>query len=224
MKFFTHSSDHYWKYCQKMVNSFKKFHDEEMVVFRGGDWQDGNSYGQLGSRVDDDRVMRIDADCIICDKLEVDGDYEIGGVLNFTDNFLDDNNLRDQSIIAGIKYKDYITAGVIVGNRRFWKEYSDKSDKFALRLPLWENDVLNLIYYYGDFKTKILDNDNETWGNKTIENYHDLYLEGDKIKFRGKTVKILHWAGGSGVKKLNYRDYNAPEEVCKRLDYLTGDQ
>lgn len=221
MKFFTHSSEKYWPHCQKMINSFKKFHDEEMVVFRD-ELFSVNNYGLLGSRIDDERVMRIDSDCIICDTLDLSGDYEVGGVLNFTDDFIREHKFENESFIAGIKYQDYITCGVVVGNRRLWREFADKSDKFAMRLPIVENDVLNLIFYYGDFKTKILDNDNETWGNKTIERYEELYLEGDLIKFRGKTVKILHWAGGSGMKKLNYRDYKTPENVCQRLDYLTG--
>ncbi|MCL4482644.1 MAG: hypothetical protein M1445_08535, partial [Bacteroidetes bacterium] len=146
-------------------------------------------------------------------------------------NYIEKNNLQGKSTIGIISYKDFLTAGIMASKSElFWKSWKHSTftkwnnfKGFKDNNPLMvEQDIFNLIFYSGQFKTKVVDNDSSGvfYGTQSREKWNQLKLNNHDITLDGRKVRIMHWAGGNGVEKLNYRKSGIPEDVCKRLDIL----
>src|SRR3990167_5269435 len=127
------------KYADMMLNSLRKFHPDIPHVLIGQE--------ELDINIDADSIVTGDLNHII-----EDTSYEVGGVLN--------NNLIDPPLgIFNIPPVFYLNAGFLaVRSPRFWSwwakvNYTPFFDQFQYR----EQDVLNIIFHYGDLKTKIFD-------------------------------------------------------------------
>ena len=92
-----------------------------------------------------------------------------------------------------------------------------------------EQDLLNIIFHYGNYKTICFDWSNEWHGlvSKGFWNFCEL-KNGELVLPKGdrpwpqdadKTIKVLHWAGGNDPDKMNYK-IRFKEEVVKWLDQL----
>ena len=175
-------------------------------------------------------VCKLDADQIITGDLSSiwETDYDVAVVNNSNPR----ENKAHPYTIWNIHPLSYINNGLVVlKNPNFvahWKKlcYSPHFDYYQMK----EQDLLNIMVFYGDYKVKFLDKDKEFyglaskgyWPDIIIRNKKELVLpannEWNKID---KTIKVLHWAGGHNAPdKMNYKLRFKPE-VIKRLDWLT---
>lgn len=237
--FYTIADDKNKEYADKMVNSLRKFHPDIPHVLFGQEeldkWADPSKfyrfYAIFGEQLSKEYelVINIDADSIVCGDLSHiidDKSYEIGGVLN-------NNEIDPKITLFNIPYAFYLNAGFLaVRSERFWPwwakmNYTAYFDQFQYR----EQDMLNIIFHYGDFKTKIFDF-SDKWHGLIHKGYWNKFeLRGDKIFLSAeegvcdedKEIKAIHWAGGNVPNKMNIHAYFKPA-VVERLVYLMGDE
>lgn len=228
--FFTIASEgENMRYAKMMANSLKKFHPDIPLIIRPFESiHNYRVYAMNGMELakEYELVINIDNDSIVTGNLDHiinDKSYDIGGVLN--------NNLIDPRLQTWDTPSEfYINAGfVAIRGERPWQwwnklNFSSHWDKYQFR----EQEMLNIMFHYGDLKTKIFD---------FSDNWHGLIHKGQWAKFvmRGndivlpktegmdndKTIKIIHWAGGQ-VPKMNYW-VCFPKPVAERLHYLVSE-
>jgi hypothetical protein len=101
-------------------------------------------------------------------------------------------------------------------------------DKYQFR----EQDLLNILVFYGDYKVKFLDASDKFHGLASKGYWPMIKMKGDKLILPtnaewptdgDKEICVLHWAGGNMPNKMNYRLHFKPD-VVKRLDYLVSDK
>jgi hypothetical protein len=226
-------------YAGMMVNSIKKFHHNiPVIVFSDEDVEkikDPNKtfrmYATFGKELSKEyeAVIQIDSDSIITGSLNHifdDHKTQLASPCN--------NNLIDpRLVIHDIPDQVYVNAGLVYARgERFWNWWDELNHRIYFQhYRFGEQDTLNLIFHYGDLKSKLMDFD---YGN----NWHGLIHKGQWHKFilRGKdivlpkedgvcdadkTIKVIHWAGGP-VPKMNFHTYFR-EDVVKRLQELISD-
>lgn len=89
--------------------------------------------------------------------------------------------------------------------------------------------MLNIIFHYGDLKTKIFDHSDNWHGLVHKGQWHKMVLKGDELVLpkekdvcdKDKTIKIIHWAGGQ-IPKMNYW-VHFQKPVAEWLDKLVGE-
>lgn len=186
-------------------------------------------------------VVKIDADSIVCGDISYiwkTTDYDTGTVINW--------NRYDQQVYGlvqgwGIQPVEYMNCGLVaMRNKKFvhdWKVlcFSNQFDRMQFK----EQDLLNAMIYFGNWNIRCFDHGDGPakmsawWGLISKGEWNRVELKGDTMivpKGLGDTpfppkeveVKIIHWAGGKGV-KMNYRSFFS-EEVSKRLDYLISEE
>jgi hypothetical protein len=112
---------------------------------------------------DYDLIVNIDADHIIFSRLDeiLANDYDVACPSNF--------NLYENVSISLTSYRDrvynivppeyYVQAGLIASsNKLFWDTYETASLRHAKFMTCADNDVLNMVLHFGNFKFKLLDN------------------------------------------------------------------
>ena len=249
---FTIADDNNLPFAKMMVNSFHKFHpDIEVTVISGEALlnslkADPHFFYRATPVIAEklfkegyETVIKIDADSLILGDLthviESTG-YDIGTVLNFNRT---DFKTYGPIQVAGIYNTEYYNCGfVVMKNKRFverWKElcFGSHFERYQYR----EQDLLNFMCFYGDWKVKCFDDfDPETnysaWHGLLNKNEGlNMKLDGDKIilpkseegyPIRDVEVKAYHFAG-EGPAKMKYR-LCFPEDIIKRIDYLVGDK
>ncbi len=238
--FFTIADKNNLKYYEMMKNSLGKFHpNEELVLFDDIAIQatkDPQFFYRSTPYVADllfnrgyDQLCKLDADQIITGDLSSiwEGDFDAAVVNN--------SNPREHKAypytVWNIHPYSYVNNGLVVlKNPKFashWKKlcYSTHFNYYQMK----EQDLLNIMVFYGDHKVKFLDAEDKFyglaskgyWPDIILKNKKELVLpanqEWNKID---KTIKVLHWAGGANAPdKMNYRLRFKPE-VIRRLDEL----
>jgi len=238
--FYTIADKNVQKELTMMKNSLGKFHpNEELVVFADQDIQatrDPQFFYRSTPYVADflfnkgyDQLCKLDADQIIAGDLSDiwEGDYDVAVVNN--------SNPREYKAypytIWNLHPLSYINNGLVVlKNKSFaahWKKlcYSSHFDSYQMK----EQDLLNIMCFYGDYKVKFLDSGDSFYGLASkgywpeiiLKNKKELVLpanqEWNKVD---KTIKVIHWAGGhNSPDKMNYKIRFKPE-VIERLDEL----
>ena len=223
-----------------MINSFKRFHpDIPMVVFSDEDVgkitdprKTYRLYAQFGKQLSKEYecVMQIDSDSIVTgslDHLFKDKEVELACPLN--------NNLIDNHImIHDIPWQVYVNAGLVFARgERFW----DWWDKLNHRIyfdnyQFGEQDTLNIIFHYGDLKSKLLDFDyGDNWHGLIHKGqWHKVILKDNQLVLpkeegicdKDKVIRVIHWAGGDTVKMNFYTYFN--DDVVKYLQNLISDK
>jgi hypothetical protein len=227
--FFTWITDDYKNSIVDFDNfykSFKYFHpdidlkvfgqDEINKLFNEKKWLYSDNCKASFAKLlynDYDLVVNIDSDFYIFDRLDeiIKGDYEIAACANY--NSCMNVELNKQSVngidINYVSKENYIQGGLIAStSKKFWDDYEDLSKKLSKNLPLRENDVLNILFYNGNYKTKILDGDcnfNSTnfkqyYNCASLSRENNVIVLNDKLYLDGKPVKSYHVARGSGRK------------------------
>lgn len=164
-------------------------------------------------------------------------DYDIATVMNY--------NRVDPQIYGfvqaqGILPVEYFNCGLVVcRSSKFihhWKVlcFSPQFDRLQYR----EQDLLNILCYYGNYNVRCLDHGDPIAG---MVAWWGLIAKGEilKAKVVGEKViipkapdnfpkvdtelKVFHIAGGNNPNKMNYRTWTTPE-VVERIDYLVGDK
>lgn len=227
-------------YAGMMINSFKYFHPEvPVIVFSDEDVnkiQDPHKtyrmYATFGKELSKEyeAVMQLDADSIVT------------GTLNhiFDDNKTklacpNNNNLIDPLLmIHDIPHQVYVNAGMVFARgERFWNWWEELNHRIYFNnYRFGEQDTLNMIFHYGDMKSKLMDYDygNRWHGLISKGNWHRIVLRNKELvlpKTNGvcnedKIIKVIHFAGGQ-IPKMNFHTFFS-EEVIKRLEELTRDK
>lgn len=253
--FVTIADENNKKYEIMLHNSFNKFHsdidwycvegdelkrylkDDPMFFYR--------STPILGERFlsEYELVVKIDADSIIVDELSYiwkTTDYDIGTVINW--NRVDP--LTYGYVQAqGILPIEYMNCGLVaMRNSKFVHEWKINCFNVQFdRLQYKEQDLLNLMIYYGNWNIRCFDhgdgpaNMHAWWGLISKGEWSRAILVNNKIfipkdtntpPFPNKDIKlkVLHFAGGaSNAEKMNYKT-KFSEDIVKRLDYLVSSE
>lgn len=240
------------EYADKMIRSFKYYNDYPLKTFTIEDFTDllghkpeYNDFYRLTpmfarSLIDEyELVVRLDADQVILGKLDyiVDHrkDYDLGTVLNI--NRIDP--LRYEMPKGyGIEANEYYNMGLLAFTNKKLLEHLWKlcHSKYYYRLRFREQDIMNILAHYGDYKVRCFDH--YDYKNKYYA-WHGLVAkgEGSKMILDGDTVilpkgkdnypdhdlviKAYHWAGGDGEVKWNLHNH-FNEELAKHILKITA--
>jgi len=227
-------------YAGMMINSFKRFHPEIPVVLFSDDdvnaiTEPGKTYrmyAMFGKRLATqyEAVVQIDSDSIVTGDLHHlfnDNKVQLACPLN--------NNLIDpQLMIHDIPPQVYVNAGFVYAKgERFWNWWDELNHRvYFNNYRFGEQDTLNIIFHYGDLKSKLLDFDyGPNWHGLVHKGqWNKMIMRGDQLvlpKTEGvcnedKIIKVIHWAGGQIPKMNFYPFFN--DDVIKRLQDLTSDK
>ncbi|MBU1092543.1 hypothetical protein KJ836_02660 [Patescibacteria group bacterium] len=226
-------------YAGMMANSLRHFHPEiPLIIYTDEDVEaikderkTYRMYAMFGKRMAKryETVIQIDSDSIVTGNLNhilKDKSYTLGGVLN-------NNSIDPLLSIHDIPHQVYLNAGFIVSrSERFWNWWDELNHRIYFNnYQFAEQDTYNMIFHYGDIKSKIFDYDMKP-------NLHGLIHKGkwDKFEMNGnqlvlpaetpdgedKIIKIIHWAGGN-IPKMNFETFFQPE-VVKYLKDISSDK
>lgn len=242
---FTIADDNNLPYAEKMIKSLRKFHTEEElpVVVISGD--------QLKGFLKQDPMFYYRATPIIAKKLwsegynqiiKIDADSVITGDISHTwkDDFdvgvVNNSNPREFKkypvSVWNIHPLSYVNAGfVVMKSERFINHWfnlchSPHFDFYQMK----EQDLLNIMVFYMDFKVKFLDAGSKWHGLISKGYWPQVELRGDKLILpkseewptdEDKEITVIHWAGGNIPDKMNFKLF-FKEEVSKWLEKLTS--
>lgn len=229
------------KYLKMMKKSLRKFHSEEELPLQeitGKLLKDTlakdpaffyRATPVLASNFKDyDVVIKIDADSIITAPINEawEGDFDVRVVLN--------SNPREfkrypVTLLDIDPVQEYLNCGfVVMKSKEFidhWHKicYSKHFNTYQYR----EQDLLNILIHYGNYKAELLENSDGLWGLSSKGYEPDVILKNKKLILPGnkewnkedKEIKIIHFAGGNDPNKGNYRIKYQPE-VVRFLDRL----
>lgn len=187
-----------------------------------------------------DLVLKFDADQIVTGSLDYilkTKDYDVGTVMNW-------NRVDPQTYGYvqgwGILPPEYFNCGFVAMRSEAFVHHWNvvcHSPQFD-RLQYREQDLLNILCYYGNYNVRCFDHGD---GIANYYAWHGLISKGEWLRAEMKgndiivpadpqaqgafsrewVIKLLHWAGGEGATKMNYKTrFN--EDVIKRLDYLVS--
>lgn len=250
---FTVFDDNNKAYAEMFENSLRKFHSEEelpLLKITGEDLtrrlaQDPHFFYRqkplVASELIDeyDLVLGFDCDQIITGDLNHilnDTSYDVGTVLNFNRQDYKDFGPITTYIIDCTRY---MNCGLVAMRSKAFIEHWKRlclSDDIFLNLQYREQDILNILYYFGNYQVKCFDQfdpmslDEHTWnglvsyGEWLRAEIKDGKLILPKDKETGYpntdiTLKILHFAHGNVANKMNYRT-KFSEPVIEHLDKL----
>jgi len=209
---------------QGFSKSFKRFHpDIDLVVFDDAQikklWAEKPWLNRFNCKAsfakllynDYDLVVNVDSDFYFFDRcVEIlEGDYDLAACANF--NVLSNVSLKPGNIdgydLPAVSELGYIQGGLIASTKKeFWDEYEELSEKIAMKLPLYENDILNVLWYSGKYNTKVVDGDLD-FRNPNFKQYYNCAglgrenqycIKDDKVSLDGKPVRSYHVAHGNG--------------------------
>jgi len=231
------------KYFEMMKNSLRKFHtEEELPLALVGPEQlkdnpDPNLFFRatpiLGKQFLDlgyETVIKLDVDQVITGKLNhiwENPDYDVAVVQN--------SNPKEMATypvsVWDIPPMAYINCGfVVMRSKEFvdhWLNlcFSPHFDHYQMR----EQDLLNILVFYGNYKVRMLDNSNKWHGLISKQYWLNMQLKDDKLILpkgdwpndEDKEIVCLHWAGGNVPNKINFNTQFKPE-IAKYLNDLCG--
>lgn len=240
--FFTVADQNNLPYAEMLEKTLRKFHDTEFQIFTEKKLKQFNipspTIYYLATPViakhlfenGYECVIKIDADSLVLGSLDHilnDDMYDVGTVLNW--NRVDPQRfgLVKLATIEPIEY--YNNGFVVMRNRQFVNEWFAQCFGIHFnRMPMREQGFLNILTHYGRFRVKCFDRSN-MWhgliskgeGLKMIIRDNQIVLPKgiDNYPNKDKTIKIIHWGGGSNEPKMNYRIYYS-EPVIKYIDNL----
>lgn len=173
-------------------------------------------------------IVKLDVDQIVTGSLtEVLEDplYDVGCVYNY--------NRMDAEKYGLIKIWDippsqYVNNGLVVlRNREFvhhWLTLCGRPN--FMNYPMREQDLLNILVYYGNYRVKMLDEGIGWYGlsakadwNTAIMRGKDVIIPQSQYVSHEKVLKMIHFAGGEQGAKMNYHSYFSPE-VSAYIDSL----
>lgn len=178
-----------------------------------------------------EQVIKIDADSVVCGDLShifQNRAIDAGSVHN--------NNSVDPHVsVFNIPPQLYLNAGFVVMNdRRFVDHWWKLCNQPVFNgLPYREQDLLNIMAFYGDFLVINYDSISEYWhgliskglwnkaslleseeGKKVVVNIPTTGING-KESFVTKEIKVIHYAGGQGLVypngKMTFKKHFKPE-------------
>ena len=232
------------KLLKGFVNSLRKFHSEEELPLQIIDQtkldsiNDNMKFYRMTPLIarnligEYETVIKFDCDSIVTGNLShlwEDYLYDVSCVLN--------GNPKEPAYqVWDIHPADYMNAGLVVMTSHefiyhWWKLCN--TPHFNV-YQFKEQDIMNILYYYGDYEVNCLDRGDKWHGLVGKGWYQWVELDQDKnfVLKKGdrvwpqdgdKIIKVVHFAGGNDPIKGNYRTMFTPE-VSKYIDYLIGDK
>lgn len=240
---FTVADSNNEKYLKMFKNSLRKFHSEEELPLIVVDqaWlnriNDPMKFYRMTPLIardlikDYEVVLKFDCDQIVCGKLNhlwENTSYDLGCVLN-------GNPKEPPYSVWDIHPAMYMNCGLVaMASSEFVHHWwSLCSSPHFNSYQFKEQDLMNIIYHYGNYDVTCFDASNnwnglvsKGWWQFVEKRGEDLILpKGDRMwpVDGDKTIKVIHWAGGQEPNKMNYQIHFSPE-VSKYLDYLVGDK
>lgn len=237
------------EYAKMMINSWNNFHpDIPLLVWddvKCKKYDDPLFFLRATPTIayelmkDYDLVIQTNADQIITGNLDyvLKGDYDVGTVYNYNPTHTKKYGPISCIDIPNMYY--YNNGFIAMRSKRFitnWYNlcYSYHFGNYQYR----EQDLLNILCYYGDYKVKCFDEYDPTekysaWhGLRSTGEWHKAIMRdgklilpanGDGYPERDKELKILHWAEGANAIKMNFRTY-FNEECIKYINWLVSDE
>lgn len=238
------------KYAQALLNSLRKFHTEEelpLKIIKGeeleGYLKDDKMFYYRQKPIiaepllkEYELVIGMDCDQIVLGKLDYllkTKDFDVATVLNWNRY---DPQRYGFITFQGILPVEYMNCGLVcMRSEKFvhdWKLlcFTPQFDRVQYR----EQDLLNIMIYYGNWNIRCLDHQDKIGGN---ESWWGLIgkLEWSRAELRGEKIivpkgfgdtpfppqdtelKIVHMAGGPV--KEQWGKFFSPE-IMKRINYL----
>ncbi len=253
-------NDIYEKYVKMMANSFKKFHPnlplkifyKEDIDKRGGIEKIKKGFTPFFVRElikEYELVVRLDADQIILGSLDyiINQKYDVGTVYNL--NRIDPTMYVPVGILCSpphpasntlcwlIPPYEYYNCGLVaIRSEEFVNQWWDLcNSKYINRMQYIEQDVLNYLCVFGNYKVLCFDDYNEkekyyAWhGLKSKGEWHRAILKDKQVTLpkaddnypdHDTVLKVIHWAGGNDI-KMNYQAYFS-DECIKYINYLVS--
>lgn len=235
---FTIADKKFEPYLKMFVNSLRKFHSEEELPLTivTQDWldkiKDPDKFYRMTPMIARDllkeyeTVIKFDCDQIVTGKLNSlwEGSYDLGCVLN-------GNPAEPPYGVWDINPGIYLNCGLVAMRNQEAVEHwwglcqSNHFRNYQMR----EQDLLNIMVYYGRYKCKIFDYSDEWFGLISKGWWQYVEKQGDDLILpKGdrpwpidgdKKIRIIHWAGGNSPDKMKYQ-LRFQEDVVKYLDFL----
>lgn len=242
---FTIADNNNMPMAKQMINSLRKFHSEEELPVMIVDEEKISSYNDpsffyratpiIASELIEhfDTVIKLDADQIIMGDLNYilsKKDFTVGVVYNY--NRTDPKTFGLVSVF-NIDPREYYNCGfVVMRSDRFVRHWKDLCfTKYFNTLQYREQDILNVMCHYGDYKVWRMD-------DKSYDDYnawHGLVSKGEGLRMElresqvilpadenynkeEKIIKVYHYAGG-GHEPKNHRIY-FNESMINHIDWL----
>lgn len=233
--------------AKKFLNNLRKFHTEEELPFIIIDEEKIKSYKDpyffyratpiIAKELikDYELVLKLDCDQICLGNLShiwEHNDYDVGTVLNI--NRVDPARYGFITTYV-IDPQEYYNAGLVAmkseGFVNRWYELCHS--KYFDRLQFREQDLLNILCHFGNWKVKCFDrydqlNDVSAWWGliakgetmKMVKNGDNVVLPkgADNYPDRDVLIKLFHYAGGGNEPKNHTLIF--PEELVEYINYL----
>ena len=232
------------RHAEKLEKSFHHFHpDIELKVYDEKNVGDKINYYRSTAMFakdlmkDYDLVLKLDADQIVTGNLDYifERDYDVATVLNF--NRVDPPKYGKIGVFD-IAPTEYMNCGLVAMRSKKFIEHwwSLCNSNHFQNLRYKEQDLLNILVHYGDYKVICLDFPDPAFNYNA---WHGLISKGEYLKMRlsdgklilpkalnnypekDKEIKVLHSAGGGYEKRIgdSYRTlFN--EDVINYIDNL----
>lgn len=229
------------EYAKRMMNSFRKTNPgKEIQLFsmddfrnHGLDFQKGDQYRMTATFIASlmekhDCVVRLDADQIITGDLAsaTEGDFDVAVVYNSNPRELKTIEVK----VHDIPSLDYVNCGfVVVKSKRFAQHFKKLADSdFNQTYQFREQDLLNILVYYFDYKVKFLDKEDSFYGLASKGYWPSVELRGKDLVLpkgedypdRDKIIRVLHFAGGEQAQKFHDLKIRFKPEVVTYLEGL----
>lgn len=240
--FFTWITDNYRKNIDfdSFYKSFKYFHPEiDLIVFdskvveevqKQKPWINcTNCKASFAKLIYDqyDLLVNVDSDFYFFDRCHelLEADYDIAACANY--NIVQNVSIKQQNVnghnLSAVDELRYVQGGMIAStNKKFWDEFEILSQEISNQMPIYENDVFNIIWHSGRYKTKILDGDYDYRSDKfkcyyncsSLGRIHQSKVVDDKVYLDNKPMRSYHIAHGWGRRKERVHEL-FPYEVSK---------
>lgn len=179
-----------------------------------------------------DLVIKVDADSVFTGKIDhiVDDEtYDYGTVLNW--NRVDEKIYPFPLTVWDVNPMKYMNCGfVAIRSMDFanhWWELCMRPNFLNYRFR--EQDLLNIIYHYGNFQSKCFDYENKWHGLIAKSEWQNIELKDNKLILpvidgypdHEKEIIVIHYAGGNVQVKMDFENRFKPE-VAEHLRELTN--
>lgn len=222
--FYTIISDSHYEGCRtdEFIQSFKHFHpDIKLVVFRQRQIEEQftlrpelnfyNCKAHFAKLLYDeyDLVVNIDSDHLILGTLDsiLEADYDVACPANY-------NAMANASIKGGrgdvVSEKEFLQGGLIAStSKQFWDEYDYASVNNWSKFTHFENDVLNVLLKFRNYKVKFLDGSgcykdeafHSFYGCASLGQEKNFFVKDGEIRCFNKPVKAYHFSWGGITKR-----------------------
>ncbi len=243
--FYTIADENNLEWAQGLERSFKRFHPDIDFKIYGPEYvkesldQDKDFFYKATPWIARDLLdqyslaVKVDADSVVCaplDRIINDTSYEIGSVRNY--NQVDAAKFGVVSV-WNIPAEQYVNCGLVAMRSKEFVEHwwTLCNTPFFHQYQYREQDLLNILFFYGNYRTACFDNEDEFYGLSSKQFWLGLDKEDEGIKLniinqagdlvKKMDIKVIHWAEGNTPQKMNF-DMRFKPEVAKYLKQLTN--